>query len=221
MSVTANPIHTGNTGLLCILESRFLVKILGVEHNQIWVTFPGVNYPLMGAGGRLEFHGDRGFLAYNVQVLRYAERAQDGIILERSESAEQRTHRSSWRVPTDIDVVFRTPNSQERFSAVMEDLSADGCLLRAHPVLSIRTPIEMSFALDREHGNQVAEARVCYVQDASNLQTPPSLRYGLRFTRIPPATKRLLTLFLYHHVRRLYPTEVAAMYPRVRRGQPG
>ena len=32
-------------------------------------------------------------------------------------------------------------------------------------------------------------------------------------------TQRLLTLFLYHHVRKLYPKDVAAMYPRTRRSR--
>jgi len=212
-------IHIGNTGYLCLMENRFLVEICGVEHNQIWVSFPGINYPIAGAGGRLEFHNETGYLAYNVQVVRYADRPGDGIILDRSESADQRTHRSSWRIPTDIAMVFRTPNSAETFAAVMENLSADGCQMRAAPVLSVRTPVELTFALDRQHGNQVLEARVCYVHEESGLQSPSGLRYGLRFTRVPSATKRLLTLFLYHHVRRLYPKEVAAMYPRVRRPQ--
>ena len=217
MSESPNPIRVGNTGFLCITENRFLVEIRGVEYNQIWVSFPGTNYPIVGMGGRLEFHGAAGFSAYNVQILRYAERARDGIILERSESAEQRTHRTSWRIPTDINIFFRTPNSEELFNGVMEDLSAEGCQLRADPVLSVRTPLHLTFALDRQHGNQTVEARVCYVQDESSLRSPVGLRYGCRFTQIPPETKRLLTLFLYHHVRRLYPKDVAAMYPRVRR----
>lgn len=221
MSTSDNPIRVGNTGLLCLKENRFLVEILGVDGNQIWTSFPGVNYPLHGMGGHFEFHGERGFVAYNVQVLRYADRPETGVVLERSESAEQRTHRTSWRVPTDINVVFRTPNATENFSAVMEDLSADGCQIRTHPVLSIRTPIEMAFALDREHGNQIVEGRVCYVQEDSNLQPSPALRYGVRFVQIPPAARRLLTLFLYHQVRKLYPKDVAAMYPRTRRRQRG
>lgn len=217
MSAPASPIRCGNTGLLCIMDSHFLVEILGVERNQIWTTFPGVCYPLAGMGGRIEFHHESGFIAYNVQVLRYADRPESGIILERSESAEQRTHRSSWRVPTDISVVFRTPDSPERYSAVMEDLSAEGALVRAHPVLAVRTPVELSFALDREHGQQLVEARVCYAHEETGLQAPAALRYGMRFTNMSPATRRLLTLYLYHHVRRLYPKDVAAMYPRTRR----
>lgn len=220
MPAPQTPIRIGNKGYLCLMENRFLVEILGVDHNQIWVSFPGINYPIAGAGGRLEFHSESGYLAYNVQVLRYADRPGQGIILDRSESADQRTHRTTWRIPTDIAMVFRTPESSQTFPAVMEDLSADGCQMRAEPLLSVRTPVELTFALDRQHGTQVLEARVCYVQDTTGLQSPEGLRYGLRFTRVPPATKRLLTLFLYHHVRRLYPTEVAAMYPRVRRRQP-
>lgn len=217
MTDTPVPIRCGNTAFLSIMDSRFLVEILGVERNQIWVTFPGVCYPLANMGGRLEFHNDTGFIAYNVQVLHYAEHPASGIILERSESADHRTHRTSWRVPTNLDVVFRTPDSPERYSAVMEDLSADGALLRAHPVLHVRTPLEMSFALDREHGQQIVEARICYAQEDAGLQASTALRYGVRFTHVPAATRRLLTLFLYHHVRKLYPKDVAAMYPRTRR----
>lgn len=221
MSAPRNPIQTGNTGYLCILDSRFLVQIRGLENNQIWISFPGIHYPLAGAGGYLEFHSETGFAAYNVQVLRYCERAEDGLILERSESAERRTHRTSWRVPTNISATFRTPNATEHFDGVLEDLSADGCQLRTQPVLPIRTPVLLTFALDRQHGDQEIEARICYVQEESTLRTARGLRYGLRFTRMAPATRRLLTLFLYHHVRRLYPGDVAAMYPRSRPKQPG
>lgn len=217
MNLQQNPIAKGNTGFLSIMDNRFLVEILGVDRNQIWTTFPGVCYPLAGMGGHLEFHYETGFMAYNVQILRYADRPEQGVILERSESAEQRTHRTSWRVPTDIPVVFRTPFGQERYSAVMEDLSADGALLRAHPVMPIGTTLELSFALDKQHGEQHVAARVCYAQEPSELQAPPAARYGVRFTEMGPATRRLLTLFLYHHVRRLYPRDVAAMYPRSRR----
>ena len=199
------------------MENRFLVEIHGVERNQIWTSFPGVNYPLAGMGGRLEFHHDTGFIAYNVQVLHYAEHPDSGIILERSESADQRTHRTSWRVPTNIDIIFRTPHSAEQFPAVMEDISADGASLRALPALHVRTPLELGFALDREHGQQVVKARICYVHEESGLQDSAALRYGVRFTSMPPATRRLLTLYLYHHVRKLYPRDVAAMYPRTRR----
>jgi hypothetical protein len=199
------------------MDDRFLVEILGLERNQIWTTFPGVCYPLAGMGGRFEFHNETGFIAYNVQVLRYADRPESGIILERSESADQRTHRTSWRVPTDINVVFRTPHSQERYSAVMEDLSAEGALIRAHPVLPVRTPIEMTFALDRVHGQQTMEGRICYAHEETELRAPAALRYGVRFSNMTPATRRLLTLYLYHHVRKLYPKDVAAMYPRTRR----
>lgn len=217
MSTSNNRIQTGNSGFLCIKENRFLVEILGVDNNQIWTTFPGINYPLQGVGGHLEFHNESGFLAYNVQVLRYAERPETGIVLERSESAEQRTHRTSWRVPTDISVAFRTPNATENFAGILEDLSADGCQLRTNPVLAIRTPLELCFALDREHGNQIVEGRVCYVHEESGLQGGSTIHYGIKFTRVPPQTRRLLTLFLYHHVRKCYPRDVAAMYPRTRR----
>ncbi len=220
MPDSQHSLQIGKTAYLSLGENRFLVEIRGLDRNMIWVTFPGANYPIAGVGGRLEFHSETGFLAYNVQVLRYADRPGEGIILERSESADQRTRRTSWRIPTEINVMFRTPNSEELFDAVMEDLSADGCQVRANPVLSVRTPVELTFALDRQHGNQVVEARVCYVQDESDLQSPKGLRYGMRFTRIPPENRRLLTLFLYHHVRRLYPKDVAAMYPRVKRPQP-
>ncbi len=217
MTAPKSPLRCGNTGFLCLMDDRFLVEILGLERNQIWTTFPGVCYPLAGMGGRFEFHNETGFIAYNVQVLRYADRPESGIILERSESADQRTHRTSWRVPTDINVVFRTPHSQERYSAVMEDLSAEGALIRAHPVLPVRTPIEMTFALDRVHGQQTMEGRICYAHEETELRAPAALRYGVRFSNMTPATRRLLTLYLYHHVRKLYPKDVAAMYPRTRR----
>ncbi|MCF6285818.1 MAG: PilZ domain-containing protein [Candidatus Hydrogenedentes bacterium] len=213
----STPITVGNTAYLSIMDERFMVQILGVEGNAIWVSFPGACYPLNGMGGRLEFHRPEGLSAYNVQVLRYADGQAKGIILERSESAEHRTHRTAWRVPTDMTVAVQLPDSDYRFSAVMENISADGALLRAHPVLPIRATVHMTFSLDREHGEQLAEGRVCYAQEASSMTTPPAQHYGIRFTTMNADTRRLLTLFLYPHIRKIYPKDVAAMYPRTRR----
>ena len=213
----SNPIVAGNTAYLSIMGERFLVQILGVEGNSIWVSFPGACYPLNGMGGRLEFHRPDGMSAYNVQVLRYAESQGSGIILERSESAEHRTHRTAWRIPVDITAAVQLPDSDYRFSVVMENISADGTLLRAHPVLAIRTSLRMVFSLDREHGEQLVEGRVCYAQEAGAMTSPPVQHYGIRFTNMSADTRRLLTLFLYHHIRKIYPRDVAAMYPRVRR----
>ena len=217
MPETSNPITIGNTAFLNMMDERYLVEIRGAESNRIWVSFPGECYPLSGMGGRLEFHQPTGFCAYNVQVLSYAEGNKTGIILERSESADQRTHRTTWRVPTSINAAVSMEGSDHRFSAVLENISAEGALLRAHPVMTIRTSILLAFALDQEHGNQQVEGRVCYSQEADAMANPPIQQYGVRFTNMSPDTKRLLTLFLYHHVRRLYPKDVAAMYPRTRR----
>lgn len=207
----------GNSAYLNMMDERFLVEILGTDGNKIWVSFPGACYPLNGMGGRLEFHRPEGLSAYNVQVLRYADGPASGVVLERSESADHRTHRTSWRVPTDINVAIQLDENDQRYSAIMENLSAEGALLRAHPVLPIRTPLRLAFPLDREHGIQVVEGRICYAQEVDSLATPPIQHYGVRFSGMSGETRRLLTLFLYHHIRRLYPKEVAAMYPRTRR----
>ena len=217
MSEVNNPLSVGNSALLNFVEDRFLVKILGTEDNKIWVSFPGNGYPVDGMGGRLEFHRSAGFSAYNVQVLRYAEGQSTGLILERSESAEQRTHRTAWRVPADFHTVVQKHEDQSSFTAVMEDLSAEGALIRAHPMLDLHTPLRLTFALDREHGDRVVDGDVCYTKGPDPIEENPMPRYGVRFRKMTPETRRLLTLFLYHHVRKLYPKDVAAMYPARRR----
>lgn len=217
MPESANLISVGNKAYLCMMDERFLVQILGTDRKQIWVTFPGACYPLNGMGGRLEFHRPDGVSAYNVQVLRYADGESAGIILERSESADNRTHRTSWRVPTDIQAAIQLDDNGKRYSAVMEDISAEGTLVRAQPTLAIQTPLRLAFALDKEHGLQVVEGKVCYARAADPMANPPVQHYGILFTDMSPETRRLLTLFLYHHVRKLYPKDVAAMYPRARR----
>jgi len=216
---TNNLLVVGNAAYLNMMDERFLVEILGTENNKIWVSFPGACYPLNGMGGRLEFHRPDSVSAYNVQVLRYAEGQARGIILERSESADHRTHRTSWRVPTNIQVAIQLDENDHRYSAVMENLSAEGALLRATPTLALSTPLRIAFPLDKEHGIQVVEGRVRYAHEAEAMADPPVRHYGVRFTGMSGETRRLLTLFLYHHIRKLYPKEVAAMYPRNRRSR--
>lgn len=208
-------LEVGNEGYLRVLDGRYLVEVLGVEENDVWVSFPGVDYPPEGVGAHLEFYSGSGYVMYHTQVKRGPKREGDGVVLERSETADERKHRTSWRVPTEFTVVIREIDRFKRYTAIVDNLSSGGALIRAFPEFPLRTRLELTMKLkdDTEHA---LESKVVFVQEASALRKGPSLEYGLSFTEVPPGAKRAITEFLYKRIRELYPKDVQGLYPRNR-----
>jgi len=203
----------GSKGFLRVMGYPFLVEVLGVEGKQIWVSFPGADYPVEGMGAQLEFHQDTGYVLYHTQVVRGPRQLGDGVIVERSETSDERRHRANWRVPTNLAVVIQEAGSGTRYSAIMENLSAGGLLLRAYANLNLKNLLNVTFELEDGEEHTVV-GKVVYAAEESSLSRRPNQEYGVSFVEVPNAARRAITLFLYAKIRQLYPKEVQAMYPR-------
>ena len=68
-SAASSHVQPGAKCLLSVLDRHFMVEILGVEHDTLRVSFPGVDYPVDGMKVDLEFHDNTGFFCYHSNVL--------------------------------------------------------------------------------------------------------------------------------------------------------
>ncbi|MBI2421462.1 MAG: PilZ domain-containing protein [Candidatus Hydrogenedentes bacterium] len=203
----------GRSGYLVIEGERYLVEVLGVRGGEIWVSFPTAGFPPPGIGAELEFYSETGSIIYHTQVLRGPERPNDGVLLERSETAEQKQHRNSWRVPTDFKVTFYLGDQEESHTAYMENISTGGMQLRMGLNLPLRQELLIGFALSDGYFHR-ARAKVVYAAEASPLHQLPPMQYGVEFTDIHIGARRSIMMYMYKRIRQLYPEDVMAMYPR-------
>ncbi|MBI3117307.1 MAG: PilZ domain-containing protein, partial [Candidatus Hydrogenedentes bacterium] len=205
---TSVPLRRGEKGFLRVMGFPFLVEVLGVNGKEVWVSFPGSDYPLDGTGAELEFHTPAGYVLYHTQVIRGPRREGDGVVLERAETAEERKHRRHWRVPTDTTIVVRPLDSQKHYTAIMDNLSSGGTLIRTYAVFYLPCEVAVQIPLD-DGTTHTLQGRVVYGEENSPFDPGPRHRYGISFTQMNAETKRALTWYLYKRLRKLYPQDVA------------
>ena len=212
---TKTPLLRGAKGFLRVMGNPFLVEVLGVNGKEVWVSFPGADYPLDGMGALLEFHSETGYVLFHTQVVRGPRRDGDGVVLERTETSENRQHRRHWRIPAEATVVLHPVNAEKHYTAVMENLSAGGVLVRTYAVLPLTCELEIQMPLD-DGATHTIPGRIVYSEEAGAFESGPRNKYGVIFGAMPPSTHRALTWHLYKQMRKFYPQEVAALYPRSR-----
>jgi hypothetical protein len=202
------PLRRGERGFLRVMGNPFLVEILGVNGKEVWVSFPGADYPLDGMGAELEFHAETGYLLFHTHVVRGPRR--DGVVLERTESSEHRQHRRHWRIPTDTTVVLRPLHGQKQYTAIMDNLSAGGLLVRAYAEFPLSCVLDMQLPLD-DGALHPMRGRVVFSEESGSFENSPRNRYGIHFAEVPPESRRALIWHLYRRMRKVYPQEVAAL----------
>ncbi len=189
------------------------VEILGVEDKTIWVSFHGKNYPVEGIGVDLEFHRDTGYVSYHTRVLRGASHPGDGLLLERSESIEERHHRQSWRVSTDMVVAVHVEGAPRAFSARMVNLSTGGMAIQTYARLPLHSAVAIQADLPNQPGLHL-QGRVVHGKEGTALTRNPNQQYGIKFSGLSKETARALTYYLWGRIRESKPEALKALYPR-------
>ena len=189
------------------------VVILGVEDKAIWVSFHGEHYPVEGLGVDLEFHHDMGYVSYHTRVIRGAAAPGDGLLLERSESIEERKHRQSWRVPTDIVVAIRVADTPRPFSARMANLSTGGMAIHTYAKLPLHADVDVQFDLPNQAGLAL-RGRVVHGKEGTALTSNPHQQYGIKFGNLSKDVSRALTYYLWGRIRESKQQAVQSLYPR-------
>lgn len=196
----------------------YLVEILGVAQNAIWVSFPDVDPPAPGTGIELDIDQGDTFTRYHAHVS-VSSPNSPGIMLERAETASHAKLRREYRVPyeTKVEVLHRASGAES--VARIIDVSGGGLRIACNELFAVgdhlTLTIEWPDDFDYEYPVRILYAR------------PPKLLrhtygYGARFDTMNSDAKQALTRFLSREIARRYPDELRALYPRTRRGpRPG
>ncbi len=200
----------GQEAYLRSAGDAFIVEILGIAKDTIWISFPDTAPPKLGAGVDLELHGDEGFVRYHTRVAVNSTGASTGLMLERRESAEYMKHRKNFRVSVTLPVWLIPAEGPEKTKGRMIDLSAEGTRIESEATLNVGEFLAIQVSLP---GQPVVEidARIVYLNKRRKKDFPC---YGIQFMEISKRARRSLTEFLAQEIAAHYPKELRALYPR-------
>lgn len=191
------------------MGKEFLVEILGIARENIWISYPSTEVLCVGTGVDLEFPADDGLIGYHARVAVVPTDPSKGIMLERCETAAHRTERRDWRVPTDLDAKIRQRGTTDSAEARMLDLTDSGTLITTTAPFKAGDMVEVVFQLPDFAAHRVT-AQVVYSNrtDASGIN-----QFGLRFVEMNHGARGAITWFLYEKIQDLYPETLRDMYP--------
>ena len=204
-----SPLQVGRECRLRTLGREFLVQILGIARENVWISYPSVEVLCVGTGVDLEFHEDDGIIGYHARVAVVPSDPSKGIMLERCETAAHRAERRDWRVPTDLDVEIRCPGAAEAAKARMVNLTDSGTLLTTMAPFNAGDMVEVHFQLPDFAAHRLT-AQVIY---SDKTRANGINQFGLRFVDMNHGARNAITWFLYGRIQDLYPEILRDMYP--------
>ena len=202
-----------NVGRECVLRSgerTYVVEVMGMAKDTLWLSFPDTDPPRRGNAVLLEVHDEKGFATYRVKILVGPKLTGNGILVERLASLNYMKRRKNWRVPTDFPVWLTGSGDEQRREAVLVDLSYDGARVETREAFNTGEEVALALKLPRRPTHRF-DATVVYVNKPrrSGLR-----RVGLRFDSVSERGRHSLTRFLSKRIQELYPAELHALYPR-------
>ncbi len=205
-------------GRECVLRSgerTYVVEVLGMAKDTLWLSFPDTDPPRRGNAVQLEVHDEKGFATYRTKILVGPKLTGNGILVERLASLSYMKRRKDWRVPTDFPAWLTTARDEQRHEAVLVDLSYDGARLETREAFEPGEEVALSLKLPRRPTHRI-EATVVYM---TKPRRNGVRRVGLRFDSVSERGRHSLTRFLSKRIQELYPAELRALYPRSTRRQ--
>ena len=205
-----SPLQIGQECFLTAMDRTLVVEILGLSGETIWVTYPMADTIIEGTPAELSIHEDNGFIGFHTRVTSAPKPNQQGIMLERTESAEHAKARRHWRVPTKLKVSIKSSQEDDYSDATLCDLSIDGALIATKTDLAPGSNIEMLFQLPHQTPHVILMQTVyCAPKDQEG-----NNRYGLHFVEVSQEANDALMLYLYEKIKKTYPQQLRDLYPR-------
>lgn len=203
-------LEIGKECYLRVMDQVVVVEVLGLAKDTIWVSFPVPDLPPEGTGVELEVHEEAGFKCYHTRVAASPSSSATGLMLERAESATYMKHRRDWRVPTDIAIWLKHVKSGQQYEALMCDLSEQGALVEASAPLEAGDQVILLIQLPKQSRHRYG-GRIVYSQTTPG--RGPN-RFGVNFGEVSASARNDLIEYLWRQIRKLYPAELRALYPR-------
>lgn len=203
------PLRVGRECYLRTGGRTFVVEVLGLAREAIWVSYPASDELAEGTGVQLAFYDGDDYVSYHARVSGGPSGLGRGLMLERSEAPTNRQRRRDWRVPVDFPVWLRRPGSDEKIKGRMMDLTANGTLVVTPGTFQPGDVVEMIFQLP-EYAAHRLKAQIVYLDT-----TGPNgaNRLGLRFVEVKRRAKDAIVWFLYDRIQRLYTDDLRELYP--------
>ena len=200
-------------GRECVLRSgerTYVVEVLGMARDTLWLSFPDTDPPRRGNAVRLEVHDEIGFATYRAKILVGPKLTGNGILVERLASLNYMKRRKNWRVPTDFPAWLTASGDEQRHEAVVVDLSYEGARVETCEAFEPGGKVALALKLPRRSTHRF-DATIVYVNKP---RRNGLRRVGLRFDSVSERGRHSLTRFLSKRIQELYPAELRALYPR-------
>ncbi|HNR32118.1 MAG TPA: PilZ domain-containing protein [Candidatus Hydrogenedentes bacterium] len=207
----ASYLEPGRRVTLCLAERRVPSRILAVAQDTVGVTMDTPPYPDEGAGVGLEFEGPDGAVSYYTRVIVCPRAPGDAMILMRAPNISGAERRRAWRVPLDLRAPVRRVAAGKAADMRVVNISTEGALLEPEAALELHEVLDIYLALPGQDPHLV-RARVVR-EEASPKRRPRSLRFGVLFADLAPDARRTLTYFMWERLIKLYPKEMAKLFP--------
>ena len=195
--------RVGNTGLLSILNQRFLVTITEVDEDSFMTSFVGADYPLAGMWATLEFHDEEGANTYPVRVLAGPMELGGGVKWSRPQEMRRVQYRQRFRVSTDLTIQVKDQAHVRRYDAALINLSAGGALVRTKASLSFDAMVDVTLNLPEEPNHQVL-ARVVHINQLATGPNAGETLYGLSFHALSPPVQRSIQHYIQRRMAEMY-----------------
>ena len=197
--------QAGTRCLLVLMGHRFLVSIIRVAPETIRLSFPTGDFPVEGMRVELEFHDEAGYASYETEILEGPRQVGDGLLVKRPSEMNRNQHRSSWRVPTDLEADLKGHVHPRRYRVRVLNLSAGGLLGCAETPLVLGDTVELSLALPGFE-QAALTAQVVHTAAAGGAEAGQTL-VGLQFVALDPAVRTGISRYLWRRLRELYPSD--------------
>lgn len=205
-----SPLKIGTEAFLRTDGFVYLVEILGVAQNAIWVTFPDIDPPAPGTGVELDIDQGDTFIRYHAHISVSAPNSP-GIMLERAETAIHAKQRGEYRVPFETEVDVLHAASQVTSVARVIDISGGGMRVASNQLFTVGDHLTLTIEWPDDFDYEYP-VRVLYARPPKLLRH--SYGYGVKFGAADSDAKLALTRFLSREIARRYPDELRALYPR-------
>ncbi len=194
-------------------DQRHSAEILGVSENTIWTSFPSIDLNAEDVGIDVQLGQKPNGPVYHTKVVIGPREPGDGVVLRRTASAVRKHGRDVWRVPTRLRAQYGEQTSTVEFSGRFANLSLQGGLLAGSQPFQVGDQVLIRVQFKDDVGHSLP-SMVVHANAPESFKHSDRHWLGLRFETMSADMTRDLTWYLWERVRRLYPDEVRALYPR-------
>jgi len=194
--------HEGAQCLLRVMDQQFWVRVTEVGEEAVRVSFPGHDYPLEGMTVELEVHEEDGYRIFKTRMTGRGANFDEGIILAFPMKQQQRVHRTTARVETNLPIEIKDTASTRKYSGVLTNLSQSGGQFITEGPFDFDSTIELALNLPGEPTHTLlGQVRHVDAERGSGQRT-----IGIRFISPDAESTAAVERYIVRLLREQYPS---------------